>query len=298
MRPKIVLTGPYPMHSKYQQYLDLALKAAHQAGELIRKAIGESHHIDKKGRINLVTEVDKASEDLIFSLIRNTFPEHSILGEEQGQVIGSNSQCRWIIDPLDGTTNFTSGYPFFAVSIAFEQNGQVVVGVVHDPCHEETFHAVFGEGAYLNGHPIHVSDNANLEDALLVTGFPYDVSSSPDIHLGMFRDLILKARGVRRDGSAALDLCYIACGRFDGYWELGLSPWDIAAGSLIVKESGGTMSDFLGKPHNMLYRDLMASNGKIHPALLEAAQIYIEALRHSPYWIEKGERIDHSTYRK
>lgn len=286
------------MSSQYQPYLDLALKAAKQAGELIRKAVGESHHIDKKGRINLVTEVDKASEKLIFSLIKSTFPEHSILGEEQGQIIGSDNNCRWIVDPLDGTTNFASGYPFFAVSIAFELNGQVVVGVVHDPCHEETFYAVLGEGAYLNGQPIHVSDNAILEDALLVTGFPYDVSSSPDIHLGMFHDLIIKARGVRRDGSAALDLCYIACGRFDGYWELGLSPWDIAAGSLIVKEAGGKMSDFLGEPHNMLYRDLMASNGKIHPALLEAAKKYTTALRHSPYWIEKGERINHSTYKR
>ncbi|MGM9992408.1 MAG: inositol monophosphatase family protein [Candidatus Bruticola sp.] len=286
------------MNTNYQPYLDLALKAARQSGELIRKSIGSSHQIDKKGRIDLVTEVDKASEQLIFSLIKDTFPSHSILGEEQGEITGSNATCRWIVDPLDGTTNFASGYPFFAISIAFELEGRVVVGVVYDPCHDEAFYASLGGGAFLNGQPIHVSDNSSLEDALLVTGFPYDISSSPDIHLGMFHDLIIKARGVRRDGSAALDLCYIACGRFDGYWELGLSPWDIAAGSLIVREAGGTMSDFLGEPHNMLFRDLMASNGKIHPKLLEAASKYSDALRRSPYWIQEGERIDHSTYKR
>ncbi|MCR4783338.1 MAG: inositol monophosphatase [bacterium] len=282
----------------YQKFLDVAIEAAQEAGKVIREGFGQKHHIDKKGRIDVVTEVDKKSEEIIFSFIRKHFPEHSILGEEEGQVTGQSNRSRWIVDPIDGTTNFAAGYPFFAISIAYEEDGQVRAGLVYDPYHDELFKAIKGGGAFLNDQPIHVSHQTDLIDSLLVTGFPYNVSSSPDIHLGLFRDLILKARGVRRDGSAALDLCYIACGRFDGYWELGLSPWDVAAGILIVHEAGGLVTDFLGKPHNILYRDLIASNGRLHLDLLKAAEPYLEALHHSPYWIEAGERIDHATYKR
>lgn len=277
------------MQEDYQTYLQTATEAALGAGDLIREKVGKSVHIDMKGRINLVTEVDVASEALIRRMISERFPGHTIFGEENGSV-GTDAEYRWIVDPLDGTTNFAQGYPFFSVSIALEVRGQVVVGVVHDPTHRETFSAVRGQGACLNGQPIHVTDHAELEKALLVTGFPYDVSSSPDIHLGLFRDLVVRARGIRRDGSAALDLCYVACGRFDAFWELGLSPWDIAAGSLIVSEAGGRMSDFLGKPHNLVFRDMLASNGLLHEDILKIIAPYTEALRLSPYWTELDNR--------
>ncbi|MCR5661873.1 MAG: inositol monophosphatase [bacterium] len=277
------------MQENYEKYLQTALHAAKEAGLLIRHKIGQNIHIDKKGRINLVTEVDMASEELIRNIITSEYPEHVILGEEKG-AIGEEKTHRWIVDPLDGTTNFAQGYPFFSVSIALEVNGQVVAGVVHDPTHEETFSAVKGQGAMLNGRPIHVSDHKILEESLLVTGFPYDISSSPDLHLNLFRDMVLKARGVRRDGSAALDLCYIACGRFDGYWELGLHPWDMAAGALIVTEAGGRMSDFLGEPHNLIFRDMVASNGLVHEEMLRTIAPYENALRASSYWTDMGTR--------
>lgn len=280
------------MPNLYQPYLDFALDTARRAGALIREKTHTAHKIDKKGRINLVTEVDRASEELIFSAIRKAYPEHSILGEEQGKVSGQESNCRWIVDPLDGTTNFASAYPCYCVSIAFELDGTVLIGVVYDPTRDEAFYALKGGGAFLNGEPIHVSEQDNLEDALLVTGFPYDIALHPEIHLGMFSDLIVKARGLRRDGSAAIDLCYIACGRFDAYWELGLSPWDVAAGNLIVSEAGGKISDFFGREHNLLYRDIVATNGKMHPAIMQACAKYHEALLSSPYYVKAGERAE------
>lgn len=296
------------MSEQYLQYLQSAREVATLAGAMIREKLGQSIHVDKKGRINLVTEVDMASEKLIRDYLAKYYPDHYILGEEGGETacscahpsskdtgaqgsaptvaLHSGKKFRWIVDPLDGTTNFAQGYPFFCVSIALEINDEVVVGVVHDPNHNETFYACRGQGAFLNDYRISVTNHSNLEEALLVTGFPYDISSSPDIHLGLFRDLVVKARGIRRDGSAALDLCYVACGRFDAFWELGLSPWDMAAGSLIVREAGGQMSDFAGATHNLVFRDMLASNSHLHHPMLEVIKPYLPALRQSPYWVD------------
>ncbi len=263
--------------------LQTARQAAFQAGDLIRQRLGATLRVDKKGQTNLVTEVDTACEDLIRNLLLSAFPNHRILGEEGGEV-GSDSPYRWLVDPLDGTTNFAQGYPFFAVSIGLEVEGRMAVGVVHDPTREETFWAIRGRGAWLDDRPIRVTDCREIGDALLVTGFPYDVRSCPDIHLDLFRDFVLKTRGIRRDGAAALDLCYVACGRFDGFWELGLSPWDMAAGSLIVTEAGGRLTDFAGRPLDLDGRHMVASNTKLHRPMLDTIEPHLPALQATPYW--------------
>ena len=269
--------------NQYQKYLEIAKKAALQAGTILREKFGTSLHIDKKGRINVVTEADVASETLIREMITAEFPDHEFLGEEGG-LIAHNGAPRWIVDPLDGTTNFAQGYPFFSVSIALQVAGEVVVGVVYAPMHEELFHAVKGQGAFLNDKPIHVTDHDVLEESLLVTGFPYDISKAPDLHLAIFKAMVTRARGIRRDGSAALDLCYVASGRFDAFWEIGLHPWDMAAGSLIVREAGGQMTDFLGKPHNLIFRDMLTSNGHLHRELMGIIFPFVDQLYNSSYW--------------
>ena len=261
--------------------LEVARRAATLAGDLIRQKLGTALRVDMKGQINLVTEVDTACEELIRRTLRASYPDHRILGEEGGES-GHDHPCLWLVDPLDGTTNFAHGYPFFAVSIGLEIEGQVAVGVVHDPTRDETFWALRGGGAWLNDRRIQVSDRDQLTHSLLVTGFPYDVRSCPEIHLDLFRDFVLEARGVRRDGAAALDLCYVACGRFDAFWELGLSPWDMAAGSLIVTEAGGRMSDFEGQPLDLRGRDMVASTGRLHGQVLEKIQPHLPALFRSP----------------
>ncbi len=264
-------------------YLQTARQAALRAGDLIRQRLGSAIRVDKKGRIDLVTEVDTACEALIRSTLTSEFPDHRILGEEGGE-IGGEGPCRWLVDPLDGTTNFAQGYPFFAVSIGLEIEGRMEVGVVHDPTRHETFWAIRGQGAWLDDRPIHVTNCTRIDDALLVTGFPYDVRSCPDIHLDLFRDFVLKARGIRRDGAAALDLCYVACGRFDGFWELGLSPWDLAAGSLIVTEAGGRVTDFAGRPLDLECRHMVSSNLSLHRGMLDTIQPHLPALQATPYW--------------
>lgn len=270
------------MCNQARRYLEVARLAALQAGELIRRRAGTAFRVDLKGRIDLVTEVDTACEERIRRTLLEAFPDHRILGEEGGQTGGSHP-CRWLIDPLDGTTNFAQGYPFYAVSIGLEIAGEMVAGVVHDPTRQETFQAIRGGGAWLNDQSIRVSPSQSLEESLLVTGFPYDLRSGPELHLDLFRDFVLEARGVRRDGAAALDLCYVACGRFDAYWELGLSPWDMAAGSLIVREAGGELSDFEGRPLRLEGRDLLASNGRLHPVMLERIRPHLPALHASRY---------------
>lgn len=271
------------MLHEHQPYLEVAHHAALQAGELIRGKLGTALQIGLKGQINLVTEVDTACEALIRRTLCSAFPDHRILGEEEGES-GASHPCLWLVDPLDGTTNFAHGYPFFAVSIGLEIDGRMEVGVIHDPTRQETFWATRGGGAWLNGHRIGVTDEDELERALLVTGFPYDVRTSPDIHLDLFRDFVLTARGVRRDGAAALDLAYVACGRFDGFWELGLAPWDMAAGSLLVTEAGGMLTDFQGRPLDLRGRDMVASNTRLHKQMLDRIAPHVPALRHTPYW--------------
>jgi myo-inositol-1(or 4)-monophosphatase len=230
--------------------LDLLTTWAAEAGEIIRAGYGKAHDISYKGRIDLVTETDHTSEDLIIGHIRQDFPDHSIITEESGKLAGLSSQ-RWFIDPLDGTVNYSHGMPFFGVSIAYAENGQVQLGVIYNPIHNECFSAERGKGAWLNGAPIHVKDPPDLLHSLLVTGFPYDMWENPDNNLDNFVALSRLSQGVRRMGSAALDLCYVAAGWLDGYWEIRIKPWDIAAGALIVEEAGGKVTKLNGDANYM-----------------------------------------------
>jgi myo-inositol-1(or 4)-monophosphatase len=246
---------------------DAAIGFAREAGVILLEGFGRTHVAERKGAIDLVTEYDRRSEAVILGRIRERFPGHRVLAEESGAA--GDHPVRWLIDPLDGTTNFAHNYPFFCVSIGVEVEGRMVAGAIHDPVRDETFAAALGHGATRNGANIRVSDVNGLVDALLVTGFPYDVREHPDRHLGPFRAFLTRAQALRRDGSAALNLAYLAMGRFDGFWELSLSPWDMAAGSLIVQEAGGRVTRWDGSPFTVDGRQLLASNGLIHEAMLE-----------------------------
>ncbi len=245
----------------------MAKEAALEAGQMLLSHLQTDFQISKKGRINLVTEMDLKAEKLIVDRIRLNFPDHEILAEERGTQTGSGP-CKWIIDPLDGTTNYAHGYQFFCVSIAVELEGQLVVGVVYDPVTKEFFSARKDAGATLNGQPIQVSTEDVLVDSLLTTGFSYQ-KTEIQRNLELFNRIIFHCRAIRRDGSAALDLCYVACGRFDGFWELSLNCWDVAAGRLMVEEAGGCVTAFDGSPCTIYERELLASNGKIHSAMVE-----------------------------
>ncbi|MCC6824659.1 MAG: inositol monophosphatase [Acidobacteria bacterium] len=253
--------------------LNFAIETARDAGRLLLEKFGRKIQISKKGDINLVTEADLASEALIVERIRSYYPKHSILAEESGEaaVSGGDETWKWIIDPLDGTTNFAHGYPCFCVTIALEHNGEVVIGVTFDPTRDELFAAERGKGASLNGKPIRVSDTERLKDALIVTGFPYDIKHRTDFarHL---TEMLLASRGVRRDGSAAIDMAYVACGRFDGFWEEGLNPWDVAAGVLLIEEAGGQISYYNGSRFSIYKPPIAASNGLLHSQMLELLQ--------------------------
>ena len=246
----------------------VALEAAREAGRLLRENLGRANAVEFKGEIDLVTEMDRKAEELIVWRLASAFPDHSIIAEER-EGIEKASPYRWIVDPLDGTTNYAHGYPVFCVSIAFEAEGQVILGVVYNPVLEETFLAEKGRGATLNGRPIHVSGTERLERSLLATGFPYDIRRTRDNNLNHFCNFALKAQAIRRAGSAALDLCYVGCGRFDGYWELRLKPWDVAAGSLIVEEAGGMVTAFDGGPFTIYSDNIVASNGRIHREMIQ-----------------------------
>ena len=244
------------------------LETLSRAGKIIRSNFGKEQTITKKGEFNLVTEIDKASEKAVVELILKRFPDHSILAEESPAVIGSG--FRWIIDPIDGTTNFAHGFPIVSVSIGFERDGRLEMGGVFDPFRKELFFAERGQGATLNGKRIHVSKVKTLSDSLLATGFPYDRHINPDDYLGMLRVFLTQIQGIRRGGSAAIDLCYVACGRFDGYYEMKLSPWDKAGGMMIVEEAGGKLTDFSGTPLTLLGLQNLATNGLIHAEMLAA----------------------------
>jgi myo-inositol-1(or 4)-monophosphatase len=245
---------------------DFSAAIAREAGAILRDGWGRVHHPERKGRIDLVTDYDRRSEALLLARVRERYPDHAILAEESG-ASGAAEGHRWLIDPLDGTTNFAHNYPFFGVSIGVEHRGELVAGVVHDPVRGETFAAARGAGATLDGRPIHVSDIAAVEDALLVTGFHYSIRERPEPTLTLFREFLMRAQGVRRDGSAALNLCYLACGRFDGFWEARLSPWDMAAGVLIVREAGGVVTDFSAAPFRLDGRQILAANPALHAAM-------------------------------
>lgn len=249
--------------------LNFAIETARDAGRVLLEKFGRIESVTKKGDINLVTEADLASEALIVERIKSHFPRHAILAEEAGNAVvtGEDGGHKWIIDPLDGTTNYAHGYPCFCVTIALEHEGEVVLGVTYDPTRDELFTAEKGRGATLNGKPIRVSRTDELGNALLVTGFPYDIKHREKFarHLTEF---LLTSRGVRRDGSAAIDLAYVACGRFDGFWEEGLNPWDVAAGKLLIEEAGGTVSYYDGSPFSIYTPPIVASNGTIHAEML------------------------------
>ena len=264
-----------------QDYLKTAIAAARAAGKIIRDRFGDgkSLSVRHKGRIDLVTEVDLACETELRARILDDWPEHAILGEEGGH-LGDSQAPLWIVDPLDGTRSFAHGYPFVSVSVALEIEGQVVVGVVYDPLRDELFQAVRSGGAFLNDVPIHASFTETLDQALLVTGFPYHLAEFDSSALfGLFRDYVINSGGIRRDGSAAIDFCYIACGRLDGYWEFFLHPWDAAAGALIAQEAGAVVTNLAGEPYDIRVAEVLASNPHIHSAMIGTAAPYLADMR-------------------
>lgn len=249
--------------------LNFAIETARDAGRVLLEKFGRIETVTKKGDINLVTEADLASEALITERIRSYYPRHGILAEESGEAIitGGDGENKWIIDPLDGTTNYAHGYPCFCVTIALENKGEIVIGVTYDPTRDELFTAEKGGGAALNGKPIHVSKTNELGNAMLVTGFPYDIKHR-DKFARHLTEFLLRSRAVRRDGSAAIDMAYVACGRFDGFWEEGLNPWDVAAGKLLIEEAGGTVSYYDGSKYSIYSPPIVCSNGLIHDEML------------------------------
>ncbi|MEZ5294003.1 MAG: inositol monophosphatase family protein [Vicinamibacterales bacterium] len=255
------MTAPDP------RFLATAIEVVTAAGAIQRARFGTGVRVDKKGAIDLVTEVDVEVERAARALLTARFPDHDILAEELGGG-RSGASHRWVFDPLDGTTNFAHGVPIFCASLALEIDGEAVVGAVYDPIRQELFTAERGVGAWLNGEPIHVSATATLIDALLVTGFPYDVHETLADVMAMFAAYVGQARAIRRLGSAALDLCWVAAGRMDGFWEERLQPWDTRAGALIVEQAGGRVSGMDGRPWDPEGGHLLASNGHLHEQML------------------------------
>lgn len=251
-----------------QIFLDIATEAALDAGAIVQSYWGNLNAIEEKGRAgDLVTAADKASEKAILEVLKRHVPEHGILAEESGKLGDSTSRYLWAIDPLDGTTNFAHQYPPFGVSIGLLIDGIPQVGVVFDPFHNELFRAATGLGATRNRQPIRVSETAELRNSLLVTGFAYDRRETPDNNYAEFCHLTHLTQGVRRSGSASIDLCYVSCGRLDGYWERGLSPWDLAAGVVILSEAGGKITAYDGSPWKIESGRILATNGKLHESL-------------------------------
>lgn len=249
-----------------QKYLNEAMQAAQAAGAFIEQSADAIGKVDYKGRTDLVTDVDRTSEEIIIDHIQQAFPGHDILAEESGQETSSH-EYRWVIDPLDGTTNYVHKYQHYAVSIALQHNSETIIGLVYNPRSSEMFTAIRGEGAWLNKKKIHVSSIDVLRQSLLSTGIPYELSDRWHKSIDLFKLFYYQSHGVRRDGSAALDLCYVAAGRFDGFWELDLQPWDVAAGMLIVQEAGGAVTRFDGSDPSLSDKEILATNGKIHKAM-------------------------------
>ncbi len=256
----------------WDKYLEAAKEAAWRAGRMLKKNIDASREISFKGIIDLVTNFDNQSQRMILKHLSTIFPDHGFLAEE-GLSETKGSEFQWIIDPLDGTTNYAHRFPVFTVSIALEAKGKVVVGVVYDPMRGETFWAAKGEGAFLNGREIRVSSIDDLNKGLLATGFPYDIRVSEANNIVHFNNFLTRAQALRRCGSAAMDLCYVACGRFDGFWELKLKPWDMAAGALMVQEAGGRVSGFQNEEFSLSRSEILASNGLIHQQMVEVLKL-------------------------
>jgi len=252
--------------------IDDIIQISKEAGGLIRNAFGRAHSIEfKTNELNLVTETDKASEKLITDFIRKKYPSHGILAEEGSEVnpAKGGTEYLWVIDPLDGTTNFAHGLPIFAVSIGVQKNGETIAGVVYDVMRDVVFSAEKNSGSFENGKRINVSKNDNLGHGMLVTGFPYDIRENPDKAYERFIAFLKQARAIRRLGSAAIDFCYVANGVFDGFWEVSLHPWDICAGKLIVEEAGGLVTDFDGNKIDIYSKRILATNGFVHQKMID-----------------------------
>jgi myo-inositol-1(or 4)-monophosphatase len=253
-------------------FLNVAKDAALKAGKMLSQNFDEAREISFKGEINLVTHFDSLSQSLIHKHISSRFPEHDFLAEE-GLCREKGAEYRWLIDPLDGTTNFAHKFPVFCISIALERKGETDLGVVYDPLRNEMFWAEIGQGAFLNGKKIGVSSVNDLDKSLVATGFPYDIRESEVNNIDHFNNFAIRVQAIRRCGSAAMDLCYVACGRFDGFWELKLNPWDVAAGALIVKEAGGRISDFQDEDYSIYGSETLATNGLIHQQMVDILQL-------------------------
>lgn len=277
------------MNKASNTYLEKVLaKALKEVGALLRESIHKIKKIDYKSEANLVTDIDKIAEKMIIRKIKQHFPDHAILAEEskpQGK-----SRYKWIIDPLDGTTNFAHSFPVSCVSIAVEKDGEVILGGVLDPFRNELFFAEKNRGAYLNGKKIRVSKVQRLKESLLSTGFPYDRKIHAGTYLNIFEGFMIRCHGIRRMGSAAIDLCYTACGRFDGFWELKLNPWDTAAASLICQEAGGRLTNFKGKPYSIYDPEALASNGLIHAEMLRVLDRYYHRKTETKWTPPSGDR--------
>jgi myo-inositol-1(or 4)-monophosphatase len=260
--------------------LNIGIRAARRAGDIIARSLNrlDSIKIASKGRNDFVSEVDRAAEADIIATIRRSYPDHAVLAEESGR--SGDSEYVWIIDPLDGTTNFLHGFPVFAVSIGIARRGRVEHGVVYDPMRQELFTASRGEGAQLDGRRIRISGQRTLDSALIGTGFPFrGKESALDVYMPMLKTIIASTAGIRRPGAASLDLAYVAAGRLDGFWELGLQPWDVAAGVLLIQEAGGHVSSLVGDDDFVERQELVAGNARIHKALLDALRPHLETPR-------------------
>jgi len=249
--------------------LEVAVSAALAAGKIQRERSQNIGKISHKGKFDLVTEVDFLCEQEVIRIIKKRFPDHEFLAEESGASQGLSSSSKWIIDPLDGTINYAHGFPVYCVSIGLEHEGELILGVVYNPCMDELFVAEKGQGATMNGNPIAVSTIPELKDSLLVTGFTPEVVHSDDDNMGRFSDFMKASQAVRRPGSAAIDICYTAMGRFEGFWELKLHAWDVAAGIVIMREAGGTVTKLNGNPLSVYDRQILASNGLVHAEMVE-----------------------------
>jgi len=250
--------------------IELAVDAAREAGKFLKISVGKFRELERKQgeERNLVTEIDKKAEQMIIEIIRKRYPTHEFLGEESGSH-KTQSDYKWIIDPLDGTTNFTHGLPIFCTTIGLEHKGEIILGVTYDPNTDELFTAEKNKGAYLNSRRIHVSKVKRLMESLIITGFPYDIKNNPHNAVEHFSNMLMATQAVRRLGSAAIDLAYVACGRFDGFWEVTLNPWDMAAGVLLVEEAGGKFTNFKGFPSTIYFPNVLATNGLIHEQMVE-----------------------------